>query len=400
MGSHTASVAIGDVPVAAAVVDGTGVILIANAPFRDLVGDTDARTLHSLVVESSHGDVTRLLRAAGCRGEHHASALLRMVCNGSVGHVAEFRAVPGGGDDSTIVFVIPREFELATIDRLASRAHDLHGQGVVIGDGSRVVHVSDAAAEIYGRPPDELLAMGSLFGLFEAGERRRITELVAERTDAGEPAPDHFETLIERPDGSLLPVELWVKAVVAGGTTRTYTLISDATERRAHKERLAYLAMHDPLTGLANRHLLLDRLAALLNRMKRKPLLGALGFIDLDLFKEVNDRYGHAVGDEVLKVIATRLSGDLRPSDTAARLGGDEFVVLYDDVRDDPGRNLVARRLRSLIGEPIEGDGWTVAVGASVGLVRVDDPHADPGTLLDLADRSMYEQKRARREAR
>ena len=126
------------------------------------------------------------------------------------------------------------------------------------------------------------------------------------------------------------------------------TLASESPLRRA-----LYRALHDPLTGLANRGLLMDQLGQALARARRRPGSVAVLFLDLDRFKVLNDSLGHAVGDDLLVEVARRLERVMRSADTVARLGGDEFVVLAEDVADVDEALALARRLREAIAVPI-----------------------------------------------
>ena len=162
------------------------------------------------------------------------------------------------------------------------------------------------------------------------------------------------------------------------------------TRRKAAEADLTRRASHDPLTGLANRRLLAERLTrALSPRAGRAPVpdVGVL-CVDLDGFKPVNDRYGHPAGDEVLQEVAHRLSEAVRPQDTVARTGGDEFVVVAPRITADGLDGLVVR-LRTVLDRPHVVHGVPVHVGASVGstLARPGD---DPADVLWRADRAMY----------
>ncbi|WP_164983976.1 EAL domain-containing protein [Cellulomonas endophytica] len=166
----------------------------------------------------------------------------------------------------------------------------------------------------------------------------------------------------------------------------------DVTERTDLEARLAHQAMHDALTGLPNRVLLLDRIAQALAAAPRAGGAVAVLFLDLDHFKRVNDSLGHAVGDQVLAEVATRLVRAVRPGDTVARLGGDEFVVCCPAVADRAaGAALAARVLREVC-RPVTVDGREVGVGASVGMTLAR-AGTDPGDLLREADTAMYEAK-------
>ena len=166
----------------------------------------------------------------------------------------------------------------------------------------------------------------------------------------------------------------------------------DVTGRRELEERLAHQALHDGLTNLPNRTLLLDRLGHALARARRRGEKVAVLFLDLDNFKYVNDSLGHRAGDKLIVGVATRLQSCLRPGDTAARLGGDEFVVLLEDVRDARDAGLVARRIAEALRTPFVVDGHELFVSTSVG-VAMDGTDDGPGDLLKNADLAMYRAK-------
>jgi diguanylate cyclase (GGDEF)-like protein len=158
--------------------------------------------------------------------------------------------------------------------------------------------------------------------------------------------------------------------------------------------QLSHQALHDPLTGLANRTLLRDRLEQALARSQREEehATGVL-FVDLDNFKQVNDAYGHAAGDAVLVELGRRLRGAVRPADTVARLGGDEFVVVCEEVDAEHVLTL-GRRLIAAITEPLEIAGIEYELTASIGIAL---GRTDPDTLLGDADAAVYQAKAAGR---
>jgi diguanylate cyclase (GGDEF)-like protein len=174
------------------------------------------------------------------------------------------------------------------------------------------------------------------------------------------------------------------------------TLASESPLRRA-----LYRALHDPLTGLANRGLLMDQLGQALARAERRPGSVAVLFLDLDRFKVVNDSLGHATGDDLLVEIARRLERVMRSADTVARLGGDEFAVLAEDVAGVDEAVTLASRLRAAIAVPVAVAGQHVVITASVG-IALSAPEAgspaSPSSLLWDADVAMYRAKDAGRD--
>ncbi len=158
-------------------------------------------------------------------------------------------------------------------------------------------------------------------------------------------------------------------------------------------------ARHDPLTRLPNRAALIERLGAAIARARREDHLLAVLFIDLDGFKAINDRFGHDVGDGVLRAVATRLAEHLRPGDAVARFGGDEFVVLCSELPDRHGADLIAARLLSALADPVAVGDARIEVGATVGVV-VGDGTSRPAQLLRDADAAMYAGKDVRTATR
>ncbi len=171
-------------------------------------------------------------------------------------------------------------------------------------------------------------------------------------------------------------------------------VIQDVSDARALSQRLAYLAHHDGLTDLPNRVLFLDRVHQACHYAQRRRSRFAVIFMDLDHFKHVNDSLGHAVGDELLKTIAQRLTGTLRGSDTVCRLGGDEFVMLLSEINgpDDVGE--VAKKILREVAVPCMLEGTEVNVGISLGIAVYPGDGEDPETLMKHADAAMYRSKR------
>jgi diguanylate cyclase (GGDEF)-like protein len=156
-------------------------------------------------------------------------------------------------------------------------------------------------------------------------------------------------------------------------------------------------ALHDALTGLPNRQLLLEHVRRAIDDATRSGRSVALFLLDLDRFKEVNDTLGHSAGDRLLQLVASRLEGVLRPGDIVARLGGDEFAVLLPTVRDAASAIEVAERTRAALVEPFRIDGFTIGPEASIGVALVPDHAGDVTTLIQRADVAMYLAKASRR---
>jgi diguanylate cyclase (GGDEF)-like protein len=194
-----------------------------------------------------------------------------------------------------------------------------------------------------------------------------------------------------------LPIDRFdeVGEMAAGFNALLEKLQKQEAVLREHEARLAHMATHDPLTGLPNRALLEDRLGQALARAARTESRVALLFCDLDGFKEVNDTYGHKVGDEALREVANRLTDGRRRADTVARLGGDEFIILLPDLEDgrSAGR-LVAELCLEALRKPIDVHGLSLKLGMSIGIALYPDAGASASQLMACADVAMYKAKR------
>jgi diguanylate cyclase (GGDEF)-like protein/PAS domain S-box-containing protein len=273
--------------------------------------------------------------------------------------------------------------------------------GLALADlSTNYVRVNRTYAELLGRPPEDLIGVPFTEVLHpddRAPELSRVEVLLS-----GHDTSLSAEERYVGPDGQALWVLHGVTVVRDHDGHPAWFAVSaqDVTERRKVESELRALtatlaerAVRDPLTGLANRTLLEERLRAVLARDTRTGLSTAVLFLDLDGFKEVNDQYGHAVGDQVLTTVARRLAATVRPSDTVARLGGDEFVVLVEGATDTVVDKVV-ERLRQAVTEPI--DGVHVPVGVSIGVALSSKGDAAPLAMLNAADRAMYKEKQSR----
>lgn len=178
-----------------------------------------------------------------------------------------------------------------------------------------------------------------------------------------------------------------------GATSRMAGSQTDVTAWKRAEEKLVHDALHDTLTGLPNRVLLLERLRHAIHLSQRSNSLFAVLFIDLDRFKVINDSLGHMLGDELLISIADRLAHCLRPSDTIARLGGDEFVILLEDVKDRKSVTAVAERIQEALTLPFTLGGHEVFTAASIGIAFSSKHYTRPEELLRDADTAMYHAK-------
>ena len=178
-----------------------------------------------------------------------------------------------------------------------------------------------------------------------------------------------------------------------GRVTHYASMFSDITALERQQANMGYLAYHDPLTGLPNRLMLIDRLDHALRSHIRNKMQLAVLFIDLDGFKAINDTWGHAVGDQLLQETSERFQSLLRSGDTVARLGGDEFVILIESCRSREGIVHIAEKLIATIAAPLHIDGHELEVQGSIGIAVAPQDGQDPEAIMEAADQAMYRVK-------
>jgi diguanylate cyclase (GGDEF)-like protein/PAS domain S-box-containing protein len=285
--------------------------------------------------------------------------------------------------------------------RLAATAFESH-EGIFITDSSgRILRVNRAFTEITGYPPEDaigqparVLASEPYDSVFEPAVSAAL-----ERTGSWQ-----GEIYSRRKSGALYPIWQSVTQVKSeeGRVTHCVCHFQDISERKQVQARVEHLAYHDPLTELPNRSLLLDRLQQALVRNRRRGLLGALLFIDLDRFKNINDSLGHRVGDLLLREVGACVAGQIRSEDTLARLGGDEFVVLLGEL----GHNheaaprearALAEKIHTAISRDFNVSGYALRVAASVGVAVFPEGNETADDVLRHADIAMYRAKAAGR---
>ncbi len=298
------------------------------------------------------------------------------------------------------------EMELRANEEQLRNLFERASDGItILSDKGRLVLVNASFAKMHGYTPQEMRNM-SLNALDTPEVAQQSSERIR-RILSGESLT--FETEHYHRDGHVFPLEVSASLIVSGGEPLIQAFHRDISERRRTEELVRQLAYYDPLTKLANRMLLKDRLIQAMLASKRSGHYGALLFIDLDHFKPVNDKHGHSVGDLLLVEAARRIKHCIRQSDTAARFGGDEFVVLLDDLAHDKKQafdqvELVAEKIRSLLAEPYL---LTMAAGgvpkaecnctASIGVVVFLNLDSTEEEVLEWADAAMYRAKDAGR---
>ncbi|OMG56424.1 hypothetical protein BJN45_02060 [Azonexus hydrophilus] len=282
--------------------------------------------------------------------------------------------------------------------RLAEQVFEYSPEAILVTDGDgTILRVNPAFTLITGYPPEDAIGRNPRILRSDRHDEAFYREMWRSLADE-----DHWHGEIwdRRKNGETYPKWLCINAVrLAQGNTRYVALFADISERKAHEERIDYLARHDALTGLANRRLLEDRFAKLLAAARRSDEGVALMLIDLDRFKQVNDSLGHQVGDQLLVEVARRLNVSVRAGDTVARLGGDEFVVLLAGIESHRDVVPVAEKIQAALVQAVHTPMHLLHTSPSIGVSLFPGDGGDLDSLLQAADIAMYQVKAAGRNA-
>ena len=265
-------------------------------------------------------------------------------------------------------------------------------EAIMITRGSKILHVNREFESLFGFNADEALGRNSYDILIPQTRRHEFDMLEHTMHLRGRASMD---TVRLHKSGELIDVSILAAPIsMSGVEVGNFVSYRDIREKKQSDARLQHDAMHDPLTGLANRALFLDRLQLTMARQQRHSQLNiAVMVLDLDRFKTVNDNLGHACGDDLLVRTAARLRACFRPEDTVARFGGDEFAILLENVTNISDVTRIAERAQQDIRLPVEVNGHEVFVSASIGIAFGTLDHTSPEHVLRDADYAMYQAK-------
>jgi diguanylate cyclase (GGDEF)-like protein len=267
-------------------------------------------------------------------------------------------------------------------------------QGLCFFDAAhRLIVCNDRYVDMYDLPHDrigpgtslaEIVDMRFEVGSFPAMSKEEYLHWRAKVAVSAEPT----DSVVELRNGRTFKIRH--RPMPDGGWVATH---EDITEQRQSEVKIEYMAHHDSLTDLANRVLLNERLEQALGRRIHREEMVAVHHLDLDQFKAVNDTFGHLAGDKLLKIVADRLRGLVRETDTIARMGGDEFVIVQGPIRDPADATSLAQRIIELMSEPYDIDGHQAVIGASIGIAVGPGDGLRPDKLLRNADLALYRAK-------
>lgn len=333
----------------------------------DWVGDHDRGSLIELRVQTDEGE--KLVELAGARHATSDGALLLLTMR----DLTERRRWEIAHDDAAAF--------RALVHHSGSLLAHLDADGVVVATSSALTRdLGHDQAHVVRTPFENLV---------HVEDRDAVTEALAKVASGGEGGRVRLEARLDVVDDRATPYQLEIASLDGDPTVDGYVVTAhDISALDEARQELAHAASHDQLTGLLNRAGFMDRLSADMLRSRHRL---TVAFVDLDGFKPVNDRFGHATGDRLLHIVAGRLAAAIRQVDYAARLGGDEFALAIHAV-DDTFIDRIVNRLEAAIAEPIVLSQETVSLTASIGTASCA-VHPGAAAVLAVADAAMYERK-------
>jgi len=311
----------------------------------------------------------------------------------------EARAVPSGlkGKHKDTVIVLTRDItnkkELESDARLIQTVFHEATEGIIIEDKHRkIIHVNASMARILGTTPEELLGKHSdyLSAMIPPDIKEKIFHAMATLGSW------QGEVKITPSDFKEIYSWLTLDAIFdeQGELSNIVLMLTDISEIHDSRKKMAYLASYDTLTGLPNRSLLFKQLEQSIISMEKRKEHGMLLFIDIDYFKEFNDRYGHPVGDKVLQTVAEKITSICRTEDILGRLSGDEFLLISENVNNQNAIESIIEKIQNIFRQPHTINNLSLHISASIGIALYPEHGNTPETLINAADQAMYSVKK------
>jgi diguanylate cyclase (GGDEF)-like protein/PAS domain S-box-containing protein len=386
-----------------AAVDSVGQLLYINRRGRILLGmaeDEDLSDMNVLDLYPSSAQtiiIDEAMPTALKKGEWRGKVTLLTRSGSELDVLVVITANKVTDEESEFFSIFAREIEgqkfTSQAIQLFAGVFENTKESIMITDANRNIQaVNPTFTIVTGYSPEEVIGKNPRIlqsGRHDAEFYKRFWE-VLDKTGQWQ-----GEIWNRRKSGELYPEWLTISAVRndKGEVTNYVGVFSDITTIKLAENRLAYLANHDPLTGLPNRMLFQDRFNLAAGRASRTKGIVCLLFIDLDNFKPINDALGHNIGDILLRAVSERLRGCVREEDTVARVGGDEFMVILTDIPNKDATSKVAQKILDSLLHPFILEGNRIKIGASIGISFYPGDSTDMGVLIKYSDLAMYRAK-------
>ncbi|SDU22839.1 GGDEF domain-containing protein [Halopseudomonas salegens] len=297
--------------------------------------------------------------------------------------------------DNPWIFKSARVVGNVSFEDMAQITLDSIGDAVLVVDPQgTVIYLNKVAELLTGWSGEQALgrSVDEVFCIVDGVTRQRVTSPSQRAISEGRIVALALGSMLIRRDGTDMAIEDSAAPIHNrhGRMTGAVIVFHDARLSGSVVQEMSHLAQHDGLTGLPNRMLLVERLTQAIGIAKRHGKQVALMFLDLDHFKPINDSFGHAVGDHLLRDLAADMIGCVRATDTVSRHGGDEFVILLSEIEDRQDAALIAEKLLAKFAVPRVIDGHALQITLSIGISVFPDDGADADSLMLKADQAMY----------
>ena len=263
---------------------------------------------------------------------------------------------------------------------------------IFVESNNNIVYVNSPGVQLVGAKHAEDVLGKSVWQFVMTDDKATIKNKIHQAMTTKEP----FVEQVKRLDGEIIWAEIIAMSIIFEGESVIQVLLRDVTAKKNYEEQLEFLAYHDSLTGLANRRAFTDLMIKAIEKARKSEHKLAIMFIDIDKFKEVNDSYGHDVGDELLKQFAKRLEENVRVQDALCRVGGDEFLVLLDRIKDRKDIMEVVNRLYVAFQEPYIINDFKITTTCSIGISFFPESGVESKSLISHADQALYKAKEKR----
>jgi diguanylate cyclase (GGDEF)-like protein/PAS domain S-box-containing protein len=386
-----------------------GAILQANPTFTEMLGWT-IDEMKGLTLPPSLYNMTKEQHDAFLNtlrdGENVNASFTKRICkDGEILDIlATYRAINKGGilavgmyKDFTEQMEIQRQLEESEV--CYRKLVEFLPDAVIVQNKHHIVFVNPAGVRLLGQESSNSMIGRSIWEFIDSENKDSVEHILLGMIETSNDAkPDPIEEKLTRWDNKEFCAELTAIPMVFNGEHVMQILIKDITDRKKVETELENLAYNDSLTGLKNRRSFRDLLERSIETADKNRGQLALLYLDLDKFKEVNDRFGHEMGDELLKQFANRLINNVRGNSVISRIGGDEFLILIKDIRSSQNVDNIARRLNVALQRPYQIKGHLVETTSSIGISIYPKDGKDSETLINHADQALYLAKETRNQ--
>ncbi|WP_246187588.1 PAS domain S-box protein [Ornithinibacillus caprae] len=290
------------------------------------------------------------------------------------------------------------ERQLEESEKRYRKIVDLSPEAIMILKRRKILYVNQTGEELLQQSHKDYIVNHFITDFIHKEDQGKAEQFLSdiEEQMVEDSESDTITIRFIRHDGKAIHTELTAALVENGGDKVIQTIIRDISERIEHEKHLSYLAYHDPLTGLLNRRAFNDQFKDSIMEANRNNQILAVFYLDMDNFKEINDKLGHDVGDQLLKEFANRLERTVRGKDLLCRVGGDEFLILLKNITDKKDVIDIASRLHEIVQKPYEISGKKIQVTSSFGISLYPDDGTTPRRLIHHADVALYRAKKER----